>query len=86
MPRSPAKSAHIDGGQSPDTSLDPPRDAEDARSWRNGAGRPAKGLAATRAGRTGVCRTIRLSDFARDDGERRVSYLRPPYAAECNRG
>ena len=37
MPRSPAKSLTSTAASPPDTSLDPPRDAEDARSWRNGA-------------------------------------------------
>ena len=34
--------AHIDGGQSPDTSLGPPRDAQEVRSWRNGAWTPCQ--------------------------------------------
>ena len=37
MPRSPAKSLTSTAASPPDTSLDPPRDADEVRSWRNGA-------------------------------------------------
>ena len=40
MPRSPAKSLTSTAASPPDTSLDPPRDAEEVRSWRNGAWTP----------------------------------------------
>ena len=38
MPRSPAKSLTSTAASPPDTSLDPPRDAEEVRLWRNGVG------------------------------------------------
>jgi hypothetical protein len=40
MPRSPAKSLTSTVASPPDTSLDPPCDAEEVRSWRNGAWTP----------------------------------------------
>ncbi len=40
MPRSPAKSLTSMAASPPDTSLDPPRDAEEVRSWRNEAWTP----------------------------------------------
>ena len=38
MPRSPAKFLTLTAAGPPDTSLDPPRDAEEVRLWRNGVG------------------------------------------------
>jgi hypothetical protein len=57
MPRSPAKSLTSTAASPPDTSLDPPRNAEEVRSWRSGPGRPANGPGGpTRDGRAAARR------------------------------
>ena len=48
MPRSPAKSLTSTAASPPDTSLDPPRDAEEVRLWRNGAWTPWPDLVLSR--------------------------------------